>query len=195
MLHHDRLKLCNDRLIPFWLRRKRHTLLDLDSTIAYDEEEQGLDVSQDPDTKAATRNKPAGPDQVTTAVMEPDRSTPIEQNKTQPFVDDNPEIDRALGQDPPDFAPLITSSQLPTNSQTQDLPDVGTILQNKGSTVDSSCDDAQIEDLLEGGVLDKMFKLIKKKPSKPVVLGLAPKDPSSRGRRIKPPSHLQNFVC
>ena len=38
--HHDRLKQCNDRLIPLWMRRMRHDLLDLDSTIAYDEAEQ-----------------------------------------------------------------------------------------------------------------------------------------------------------
>jgi hypothetical protein len=43
VIHHDRLKLCRDAQIPMWLRRKRHELLDLDVTIAYDEEEQALD--------------------------------------------------------------------------------------------------------------------------------------------------------
>ena len=40
VLHHDRLKPCEDRVIPLWLRRMRHNMLDLDTTIAYDEAEQ-----------------------------------------------------------------------------------------------------------------------------------------------------------
>ena len=40
VLHHDRLKLCEDHHIPLWLRKLRHSLLDLDTTIAYDEAEQ-----------------------------------------------------------------------------------------------------------------------------------------------------------
>ena len=32
VLHHDKLKLCEDREIPFWIRRKRHSLgMDADS--------------------------------------------------------------------------------------------------------------------------------------------------------------------
>ena len=40
VLHHDRLKQCEDCHIPLWLRKLRHGLLDLDTTIAYDEAEQ-----------------------------------------------------------------------------------------------------------------------------------------------------------
>ena len=40
VLHHDRLKPCEDRVVPLWLRRMRHNMLDLDTTIAYDEAEQ-----------------------------------------------------------------------------------------------------------------------------------------------------------
>ena len=40
VLHHDRLKPCEDRVIPLWLCRMRHNMLDLDTTIAYDEAEQ-----------------------------------------------------------------------------------------------------------------------------------------------------------
>ena len=39
VLHHDCLKHCEDRSIPFWLRKLCHNLLDLDTTIAYDEAE------------------------------------------------------------------------------------------------------------------------------------------------------------
>ena len=40
VLHHDKLKICEDRAIPMWMRRLRHQILDLDTTIAYDEAEQ-----------------------------------------------------------------------------------------------------------------------------------------------------------
>ncbi len=40
VFHHDKLKLCEDRQIPLWVRRKRHELLHLDETIGYDEAEQ-----------------------------------------------------------------------------------------------------------------------------------------------------------
>ena len=39
VLHHDHLKCCEDHCIPFWLPKLRHNLLDLDTTIAYDEAE------------------------------------------------------------------------------------------------------------------------------------------------------------
>ena len=40
VIHHDRLKICEDRFVPMWMRRLRHDLLDLDDTIAHDEDEQ-----------------------------------------------------------------------------------------------------------------------------------------------------------
>ena len=44
ILHHDKLKICEDRAIPMWVRRLRHQILDLDTTIAYDEAEQEEDI-------------------------------------------------------------------------------------------------------------------------------------------------------
>ena len=40
VLHHDLLKCCEDRVVPLWLRKLRHELMDLDTTIAYDQAEQ-----------------------------------------------------------------------------------------------------------------------------------------------------------
>ena len=49
MIHHDRLRICKDRAIPLWMRRKRHHFLhnleddnlalfnDLDATVAYED--------------------------------------------------------------------------------------------------------------------------------------------------------------
>ena len=33
VVHHDRLKLCRDRFVPFWLKRLRHEFLQLDSQL------------------------------------------------------------------------------------------------------------------------------------------------------------------
>ena len=40
VLHHNHLKVCEDCHIPLWLRKLCYSLLDLDTTIAYDEAEQ-----------------------------------------------------------------------------------------------------------------------------------------------------------
>ena len=40
VLHHDLLKCCEDRVVPLRLRKLRHEIMDLDTTIAYDEAEQ-----------------------------------------------------------------------------------------------------------------------------------------------------------
>ena len=42
VLHHDRLKLCEDHVVPMWFCQLRHRVVDLDATVAYDETEQEL---------------------------------------------------------------------------------------------------------------------------------------------------------
>jgi transposase InsO family protein/predicted aspartyl protease len=39
ILHHDRLRVCEDRVIPMWVRRKRHEILNLDTTLPYGHDE------------------------------------------------------------------------------------------------------------------------------------------------------------
>ena len=45
ILHHDRIKLCEDRAIPMWLWQLRHQIMDLDTTIGYDEAEQDAEAT------------------------------------------------------------------------------------------------------------------------------------------------------
>ena len=45
ILHHDRTKLCEDRAIPMWLWQLRHRIMDLDTTIGYDEAEQDAEAT------------------------------------------------------------------------------------------------------------------------------------------------------
>ena len=47
VVHHDRLRICEDRFIPMWLRRLRHNLLDLDDTLPDDQEESDEDGGDD----------------------------------------------------------------------------------------------------------------------------------------------------
>ena len=37
---HDRLKMCEDAQLPLWLHCKHHIALDLDETIAYNDEDE-----------------------------------------------------------------------------------------------------------------------------------------------------------
>ena len=47
VVHHDRLRICEDHFIPIWLQRLRHNLLDLDDTLRYDQEESNEDGMDD----------------------------------------------------------------------------------------------------------------------------------------------------
>ncbi len=40
IVHHDRLKHCRDRFVPFWLKRLRHEFLQLDSQLESEEEDE-----------------------------------------------------------------------------------------------------------------------------------------------------------
>ena len=42
IIHHDKLKICRDRCIPLWIRRRGQELLSLDDTLPYDEAEHSL---------------------------------------------------------------------------------------------------------------------------------------------------------
>ena len=56
ILHHDKLKACTDRVVPMWLRKLRHNMLDLDTTIAYDHAEQEDESSDCNPTPTPTIN-------------------------------------------------------------------------------------------------------------------------------------------
>ena len=53
VLHHDLLKRCEDRTIPFWLWKMWHNLMDLDTTIAYDASEQEVEQEAEPPVPVA----------------------------------------------------------------------------------------------------------------------------------------------
>ena len=44
VVHHDRIKLCEDRGLPMWLKRLRHTVLEFDTMLPYEEDESDIPV-------------------------------------------------------------------------------------------------------------------------------------------------------
>ena len=45
VLYHDHLKHCENRVVPLWMCQMHHNMLDLDTTLAYDEVEQTEELS------------------------------------------------------------------------------------------------------------------------------------------------------
>ena len=39
VIHHDRLKVCNDRAVPLWIRRRRHQFLELEESLKLDDKD------------------------------------------------------------------------------------------------------------------------------------------------------------
>jgi hypothetical protein len=88
VVHHDRIKICKDRVIPLWMRRKRHGLLDLDETIAYALEE--LESVADPADSNAE-------DEVVDPVAVPANPIPDPVLVPDPILGDIAIADPALG--------------------------------------------------------------------------------------------------
>lgn len=88
VMHHDRLRICEDRFIPLWIRRRRHHLLALDATLHYDEEEQ--------DNSAV--DPPTGPTQDPIPALEEEQTPKVTKhndNPKRPYVLIRPQ-DKAL---------------------------------------------------------------------------------------------------
>lgn len=56
VVHHDRLRLCNDRFIPLWARRERQKILKSDDTLLYDDNELDLTLIRTAEREAESTN-------------------------------------------------------------------------------------------------------------------------------------------
>ena len=91
VVHHDKIKFCEDRCIPLWLRKRRQSLLSLDDTIAYDAAEQTLDLdldsqlfmSQDDDPAEASDRVMPVDDTVVPEPEAPVAQSPLEVTRTR----------------------------------------------------------------------------------------------------------------
>ncbi len=89
VLHHDKLKLCRDRSIPFWLRKKRHLLLQSDDTLPYSQDESiSPTPGEDPGTgttEVATDEPPASSSDQEQTLLYEDLS--VDLDETIPYSD------------------------------------------------------------------------------------------------------------
>lgn len=60
-VHHDLLKPCKSKTLPIWLRQRQNNILDLDETIAYDQEEVDLDPGPCVPAAPMPPTRPSGP--------------------------------------------------------------------------------------------------------------------------------------
>lgn len=170
VIHHDKIKLCEDRVVPLWVRRKRHSLLDLDKTLP-----DFVQSSQDV-TAQVTDQTVHHDDQVQTQVVPPE------------VVDHDGTA--ALDDVPSDTQPELTSSPAGDGENIVATTSVvGRINSDLEETLPYGNDPSQDESM----VLDQSSY---EDPDKYVGLANLFDEPitSRKGRIINRPPRLQDYV-
>ena len=108
-VHHDRLKPCEDRVVPLWLRRMRHNMLDLDTTITYDEAEQ--DEEMPSSTTLDTSSTPLFTEDESSEAVETQDSESIPLTPLSCEATDSDNIREGISQEPgpQPSAPFVSS--------------------------------------------------------------------------------------
>ena len=194
VLHHDRLKPCEDRVVPLWLRRMRHNMLDLDTTIAYDEAEQ--DEEMPSSTTLGTSSSPLfTEDESSEAVDTQDsESTPLTPLSCESTDSDN--IGEGISQEPgpQSSAPFVSSFADTKVKEATDLflgeEELGLDKLFK-KTVHVHAQKPQVP---QGKPLSqKESSPVKKLPKTKKGENLPVETVSRTGRRRKTPSYLQDY--
>ena len=215
VLHHDCFKHCEDHSIPFWLHKLHHNLLDLDTTIAYDEAE--LDAIQEkvPPLPASLVSSEGEMPEKATGDEPPEdfppSSTPVDQDSsllTLKFSDPIPQTpipvlvhDHNISSDSP-IGPSHDSSSVEDE-----------VLSPNSSLSDSQVKDASDLLLVEDNIgLDSLFEEVfhvhAQKPQVPrqpkrgqarSLKKLSSKSPAESitrvGRQRRTPSYLKDYAC
>ena len=215
VLHHDCLKRCEDRSIPFWLRKLRHNLLDLDTTIAYDEAELDAMQKNVPPLAASLASSEGEMQEKATGDEPPDEfslsSTPVDQDSSLL----TPEFSDPIPKTPlPVLVHDHNCSTDPTIGPSHDSSSV----EDEVPSPNLSLSDSQVKDtsdllLVEDNLgLDSLFEeVIHVHAQKPQVSrqpkrgqARSPKKLSSQslaesitraGRQGKTPSYLKDYAC
>ena len=109
-VHHDCLKLCEDAELPLWLRQKHHAMLDLDATIAYDDQEDDNNLAEpESNVLADGGNEDDGVD------IEPDIDSDLAQPEDGTSDPENEVPDEAV--DPVQIVSPIDSDQNDTSHE------------------------------------------------------------------------------
>ena len=194
VLHHDRLKPCEDRVVPLWLRRMRHNMLDLDTTITYDEAEQ--DEEMPSSTTLDTSSSPLiTEDESSEAVDTQDsESTPLTPLSCESTDSDN--IREGISQEPgpQPSAPFVSSFADTKVKEATDL-----LLGEEELGLDKLFKEtvhvhARKPQVPQGKPLSqKESSPVKKLPKTKKRENLPAETVSRTGRRRKTPSYLQDY--
>ena len=169
VLHHDRLKVCEDRAIPMWIQRKRKQLLRVQS----DEVEGQEDLPVPP---MEEEERPLDPDL----------------DETVPYGEENnglnPDLDATLPygyetRDVNDVDLEREESRVVEESMLEVLPSGNPLVDVPGVSIESheECQDALEDDNREVADLD--------------IGGLFEEPKTTRsGRKVKPPARFRDFV-
>ena len=171
ILHHGRIKLCEDCAIPMWLWQLRHRIMDLDTTIGYDEAKQ--------DAEAISM-----------------QDEPVEKlggDPWQPVIDSLnlgclfADVEDTQDDDFDDLATMIKDSN--DHDQAESCDDEKSSQEDSYMVQPEEVEDSQEE---EDSPCGMNVLAEEKSPSTTEVEKEVPKM-SRRGRTIRTPSHLQDY--
>jgi transposase InsO family protein len=165
VVHHDRLILCQDRFIPLWLRRLRHQFMNLDETIAYDEQEQDVGVNEylDSEQPFSLASLFETPNELPNT--KPDDSLPVSQLPEASASS----ISHAVSNNPSSADDFSSASPIPpTNSSIMPLP--------------------------ETSIPDQIMDPTNSSPPSDSGIGSSAQNITRRGREIKVPKKFEDYV-
>ncbi len=131
VVHHDRLTLCEDRIIPLWMRRLRNQVLGEEFVqLAEDEEEEDMELDSlfrmaptNRRTGAASTKRPANPDSALLNQGDPARSTEDEEEEDDDDADETGDPPQPNSQSHPPDIPLSTANPISkVSGRTRRLP-------------------------------------------------------------------------
>ena len=194
VLHHDHLKPCEDRVVPLWLRRMRHNMLDLDTTIAYDEAEQ--DEEMPSSTPLDTSSSPLFTEDESSEAVETQDSESIPLTPLSCESTDSDNIREGISQepDPQPSAPFVSSFADTRVKEAMDL-----FLGEEELGLDKLFKEmvhvhAQKPQVPQGKPpAQKESSPVKKSPKTKKRENLPVETVSRTGRRRKTPSYLQDY--
>ncbi len=204
-VHHDRLKKCQDRSIPTWIKQQQYKILVEDGKIDGDqlEEPVGSEI-----TTAAEKGKAQPENRPSVEPAKPEEEPSEESN--QQVMDTDAEEQAVSKEEQPQQETMgeQEEEESKVEDSTKEEEDDGSKVEESAkkeeedeeskvqdSTQKKADKGPGIEELTSGGVLQKLFKEPPQSKKMVLTMDRQPQLPTRRGRNIKVPTHLQDFVA
>ncbi len=181
-VHHDRLKRCQDRNIPIWIKRQQYLLLA--SNAEQDDGPPSLGEQEDHSTQGERQ-----------LLEQESENAPVEacqQDQAERHQVEKEASDETLVQE--EEQNVISEEQQNEVEETE-VNTEQVKSQVEDNTESDIEDEVGPEEWLEGGVLQRLFKPPPKSHKLVLTMDHQRKLPSQKGRDIKVPSHLRDFVA